>query len=85
MPSKAMTLASADDAWRIYAKYLPLIVFENQPGVAIRKEIFRRRGLIAHSVVRAPGASISPAAVLQIYELLNRTFGARDLSERQEP
>ena len=79
---KAMVAASADDAWRIYAKYLPLVVFENQPGVAIRKEIFRRRGLIAHSVVRAPGASISPAAALQLDELLKRTFGARDLSEQ---
>ena len=79
---KAMVTASADDAWRIYAEYLPLVVFENQPGVAIRKEIFRRRGLIAHSVVRAPGASISPAAALQLEELLERTFGARDLSQR---
>lgn len=82
---KAMVAASVDDAWHIYAKYLPLIVFENQPGVAIRKEIFRRRGLIAHSVVRAPGAGISPLAAQQLDELLERTFGARDLSERQAP
>ena len=82
---KAMVEASVDHAWRIYAEYLPLIVFENQPGVAIRKEIFRRRGLIAHSVVRAPGAGISPTAALQLDELLERTFGARDLSERQAP
>ena len=79
---KAMVAASVDDAWRIYANYLPLIVFENQPGVAIRKEIFRRRALIAHSVVRAPGAGISPAAALQLDELLKRTFGARDVDER---
>ena len=79
---KAMVDARVDDAWRIYAKYLPLIVFENQPGVAIRKEIFRRRGLIAHSVVRAPGAGISPAAALQLDELLKRTFGERDIGER---
>ena len=81
----AMVAAGADDAWRIYAKYLPLIVFENQPGVAVRKEIFRRRGLIAHGVVRAPGAGISPAAAQQLDELLKRTFGARDLSQRQAP
>ena len=79
---KAMVDARSDDAWRIYAKYLPLIVFENQPGVAIRKEIFRRRELIAHSVVRAPGAGISPAAALQLDELLERTFGERDIGER---
>ena len=79
---KAMVDARVDDAWRIYAKYLPLIVFENQPGVAIRKEIFRRRGLIAHGVVRAPGADISPAAALQLDELLERTFDGRDIGER---
>ena len=79
---KAMVDARVDDAWRIYAKYLPLIVFENQPGVAIRKEIFRRRRLIAHSVVRAPGAGISPAAALQLDELLKRTFGERDIGKR---
>ena len=79
---KAMVAASVDDAWRIYAKYLPLIVFENQPGVAIRKEIFRRRRLIAHGVVRTPGAGISRAAALQLDELLERTFGGRDIGER---
>ena len=81
----AMVAASADDAWRLYAKYLPLIAFENQPGVAVRKEIFRRRGLIAHGVVRAPGVGISPVAAQQLDELLKRTFGARDLSQRQAP
>lgn len=79
---KAMVDARSDDAWRIYAKYLPLIVFENQPGVAIRKEIFRRRRLIADSLVRAPGAGISPAAALQLDELLERTFDGRDIGER---
>ena len=79
---KAMVDARGDDAWRIYAKYLPLIVFENQPGVAVRKEIFRRRRLIAHGVVRAPGAGISPAAALQLDGLLERTFGKRNLGER---
>ena len=79
---KAMVDAHGDDAWRIYAEYLPLIVFENQPGVAVRKEIFRRRRLIAHGVVRAPGAGISPAAALQLDGLLERTFGRRDLGER---
>ncbi len=81
----AMVAAGADDAWRIYAKHLPLIVFENQPGVAVRKEIFRRRGLIAHGVVRAPGTGISSAAAQQLDELLKRTFGAGDLGGRQAP
>ena len=81
----AMVAAGDDDAWRIYAKYLPLIVFENQPGVTVRKEIFRRRGLIAHGVVRAPGTGIAPAAALQLDTVLARTFGVRDLGRRQAP
>lgn len=39
--------------------YLPLINFEQQPGIAlaIRKELFHRRGLFASARVRAPAAS----------------------------
>ncbi len=39
-----------------YARALPLMVFEAQPGagVALRKEILRRRGAIAHGTVRQP-------------------------------
>jgi 4-hydroxy-tetrahydrodipicolinate synthase len=33
-----------DQAREIYRRFLPLIVFEQQPGVAIRKEILRLRG-----------------------------------------
>ncbi|GAB2530520.1 dihydrodipicolinate synthase family protein [Paramicrobacterium agarici] len=39
--------------------YLPLINFEQQPGIALalRKELFRRRGLFATGIVRAPAAA----------------------------
>ncbi|MCO5177543.1 MAG: dihydrodipicolinate synthase family protein [Thermomicrobiales bacterium] len=45
-----------------YYRYLPLLVFEGQPklGVAIRKEILRRRGLIANALVRQPGPQLVP-------------------------
>lgn len=38
--------------------YLPLINFEQQPGIALalRKELFRRRGLFTSAAVRAPAA-----------------------------
>jgi 4-hydroxy-tetrahydrodipicolinate synthase len=44
----------------LYDLLLPLIRHEQQPGIglAIRKEIFRRRGLIATSRVRAPGPAL---------------------------
>ncbi len=35
----------------IYRRFLPLIVFEQQPGVAIRKEILRLRGLLTKGCV----------------------------------
>lgn len=42
--------------------YLPLINFEQQPGIALalRKELFHRRGLFATGTVRAPAATFPP-------------------------
>ncbi|PFG29984.1 dihydrodipicolinate synthase family protein [Paramicrobacterium agarici] len=53
-------LAGDEDAARAeLLPYLPLINFEQQPGIALalRKELFRRRGLFATGIVRAPAAS----------------------------
>lgn len=58
-------LVQTVDAWheggiaaasRALKPYLPLINFEQQAGIAlaIRKELMRRRGLIAHATVRTP-------------------------------
>ena len=46
-------------------RYLPLITFEQQVGIAlaIRKECLRRRGLIAESAVRPPGRSLPQSLV----------------------
>ncbi len=68
-------------ALRLYTKYLPLLVFEQQPGVAIRKEILRRRGLVTSNRVRHPGATIDPATTEQLARLLADTFGAQDLTQ----
>jgi 4-hydroxy-tetrahydrodipicolinate synthase len=59
----------------LYNEFLPLIVFEQQPGVAIRKEVLRRRGLITSSRVRHPGASIDRGTCEQLIALLAATFG----------
>lgn len=64
-------------ARRIFAKYLPLIVFEQQPGVAIRKEILRSRGLLTSNRVRHPGATIDAGTTEQLARLLESTFGGR--------
>ncbi len=59
----------------LYYKYLPVLVFEGQPriGVAVRKEILRRRGLIDHATVRHPGPSLVDGVVADLDETLRYT------------
>ncbi len=68
----------------IYRGYLPLIVFEQQPGVAIRKEIFRLRGLIDSSYVRHPGANIDPSTADQLNTLLSSILPGVDITRSVE-
>ncbi len=53
---------AARDAW---APWLPLANFEGQPrvGLAIRKELLRRRGVIASARVRPPSPTLPQALV----------------------
>lgn len=69
-----------DAARRIFTHCLPLIVFEQQPGLAIRKEILRRRGLLVSNRVRHPGATIDAATADQLARLLDATFPGADLT-----
>lgn len=82
---QALVIAARQEDWpsvrRIYSRFAPLIVFEQQPGVAIRKELLRRRGLLTSARVRHPGQAISPAHAAQLDGLLARTF--RDVDIRQ--
>lgn len=79
----AMRTAVRDGDWprarEIYSRFLPLIVFEQQPGVAVRKEILRLRGAIKGSRVRHPGASIAPAIADQLQRLLDSLMPGQDL------
>ena len=47
-----------DQAASLFYRFVPLMRFEFQEGIgmAIRKEVFRRRGALADSSTRAPGA-----------------------------
>lgn len=69
-----------DTVHDIYHRYLPLIVYEQQPGVAIRKEIFRLRGLIASSYVRHPGAHIDPTTADHLKSLLHKMLPGMDIT-----
>lgn len=61
-----------DDLHDMFAKWLPLIVFEQQPGVAVRKEVYRMRGLVESGTVRHPGGELSEWATYSLRDVLSR-------------
>ena len=77
---RAARAADWEKVREIYTRFLPLIVFEQQPGVAVRKEILRLRGAIGSGKVRHPGASLQPATADQLRKLLDALFPGQDLS-----
>jgi 4-hydroxy-tetrahydrodipicolinate synthase len=83
---QAMVDAAAKSDWplvyRIYRRFAALIVFEQQPGVAIRKELLRRRGLLATARVRHPGATITASVSQQLDAVLDATLADTDLTQR---
>lgn len=64
----------------IYDAYLPLATYEQQPGfgLAVRKEILRRRGAIASAKVRRPGVVLNRTDLCELDALQERL--ARALS-----
>lgn len=76
----AMHAGDPARAWALYRRFLPLIVFEQQPGLAIRKELYRRRGLIDHPTVRHPGANIDPRSAAQLEALLDQVLPGTNLT-----
>jgi 4-hydroxy-tetrahydrodipicolinate synthase len=81
---QAMVAASADRDWRrvygLFSRFAPLIIFEQQPGLAIRKELFRRRGLIECARVRHPGATISAPQAAMLEHMLSLVLGDTDIT-----
>lgn len=63
-----------EEAEDLYDLYLPLLRHELQPGIglALRKEILRRRGAIASNVVRAPGPKLDKDDLTELDRLLAR-------------
>ena len=83
-----VTAARAKDFDRVhalYARFASLIVMEQQPGLAIRKEILRLRGLIACNRVRHPGATIAPAVAADVAALLKRALADIDITKPITP
>ena len=81
----AMVAAARAENWArardIYTRFLPLIVFEQQPGVAVRKEILRLRGAISSSRVRQPGAQLNPQTATQLAQLMQALLADSDLTD----
>ena len=55
-----------------FYRIMPLIRFENQPGLnlAIRKHIYRRRGAIASERLRAPGPTLDDGTIADLDAIL---------------
>jgi 4-hydroxy-tetrahydrodipicolinate synthase len=58
----------------LFDAHLPLIRYEQQPGVglAVRKYVMKRRGLLASAAQRKPAAPMSPATQAEVEHLLKR-------------
>ena len=69
---RAWEAGDRSGAAAVYYRYLPLLVFEGQPrlGVAIRKELLRRRGLIMHATARRPGPRLDDGTLADLDETL---------------
>jgi 4-hydroxy-tetrahydrodipicolinate synthase len=63
-----------DAAHDLFDQHLPLLRYEQQPGIglAVRKYVLMRRGLIAHDAQRKPGGVLGTKAKAEVEYLLAR-------------
>src|SRR3954471_2586605 len=63
-----------DEAHDLFDAHLPLIRYEQQPGagLAVRKYVLKRRGVLASEAQRKPGGALSAAARAEVDYLLSR-------------
>ena len=63
-----------EEAFDLFDAYLPLVRYEQQPGIglAIRKEILHRRGVLASPRVRPPGPRLDAQDRAELESLLTR-------------
>jgi 4-hydroxy-tetrahydrodipicolinate synthase len=71
---RAHAAGDAERAFDIFDAYLPLSRYEQQPGIglAVRKYILARRGVIAHDGLRRPAAQLSELDRADIDRLIRR-------------
>jgi 4-hydroxy-tetrahydrodipicolinate synthase len=63
-----------DEATDVFHRFVPLLRFENQEGIggAVRKEMWRRRGVFTDGSTRAPGFVLDEGTRAAIDQLLVR-------------
>jgi 4-hydroxy-tetrahydrodipicolinate synthase len=63
-----------DEAQDIFDAYLPLVRYEQQPGLglAVRKYVLAKRGAIASAAQRRPGAALNATAIAEVEKLIAR-------------
>ena len=71
---KAFFAGRSEDAEDLFDIYLPLVRHEQQIGIglAIRKEILRRRGAIGSAAVRTPGPRLDKDDLEELDRLMQR-------------
>lgn len=69
-----MAAGQRDAAQDLFDAHLPLIRTEVQPGLglAIRKYVLKKRGIIAHDTLRAPGPKMSKETAGEVDYLMGR-------------
>ena len=75
-----------DEAHDVFDAHLPLLRYEQQPGagLAVRKYVLMRRGLLASAAQRKPAAGLSATARAEVERLLER-LARRDPRARLAP
>ncbi len=63
-----------DEAHDLFDSHLPLIRYEQQPGpgLAVRKYVMMKRGILSYDTLRKPGATLSAVARAEVDYLLAR-------------
>jgi 4-hydroxy-tetrahydrodipicolinate synthase len=80
---RAMQAGERDRAHDLFDAHLPLLRYEQQPGVglAVRKYVMMRRGLLASDAQRKPGAGLSATARAEVEFLLARLARSEPLAK----
>ena len=70
----AVAAGRRDEAHDLFDAHLPLVRYEQQPGVglAVRKYVMMRRGILASDAQRKPAAGMSATARAEVDYLLAR-------------